>query len=379
MNELIFLSIGLIAGFLIGWFFGKNKAYQSVDLSQQSSMLSSLTLQIAEMKVKFEEIEKSRSNLEKERAKYDEEREKRLKEWVENTHKLFNENVESNKKVDEEKEKRLKEWMEQTNKFFEEQKGAYDKFLTEQGKSREEIEKKRDAQLQDMNRMISIFTRTVAGTKQRGMVAEEQLKEVLTNSIKAGVVKCDLVTDNGQVEFAWNLEDGKFIPIDCKMPDVMELLDQYNSSTEIDQQRQLKKQIIGKLKRQITQVQKYQNLSNTIDCCILVVPEGIMEIAPELVGFGKEECVFICSYKDVFPIAFILNERYIRLKEEGDIGSYKQIILVLFQILDKIAKKTDAIEKALVTIANANNAIKTEIMKGKRQSAITDVAVESED
>jgi hypothetical protein len=65
----------------------------------------------------------------------------------------------------------------------------------------------------------------------------------------------------------------------------------------------------------------------------LVVPEGVLEIAPELVGIGKEINVFICSYKDVFPIAHVLHDQYIRLKEEGDIGQYKRIIRVLFQIL----------------------------------------------
>ncbi len=120
------------------------------------------------------------------------------------------------------------------------------------------------------------------------------------------------------------------------------------------------------MKKEIKRVQKYQNLSNTIDSCILVVPEAVLDIAPELVSIGRQSNVFICSYKDVFPVAHLLQDQYIRLKEEGDIGKYKQIIKTLFQILDNISVKTDSIEKALTTIKNANEKIKTEIIKGKR-------------
>jgi len=367
MIEIILLVIGIVVGFVAGFFYSKYKAYQLVDLSTQTSVISNLSTQVAEMKVGFVEIEKSRERLDKERQKLEGEKEKRFNEFVTNIHGLFKEMSDKSTKSDEEKEKRMKDLMEQNKKFFEEQKTNTEKFLLEQGKSREEIEKKRDAQIADMNRMIASFTKAVSGTKTRGLVGEELLKDVLRNSIKAEVIKCNLKTDNGEIEFAWNLEDGHYIPIDSKLPDVFQLLESYNLKDDIGEQRKLKKKIFEKVKNEVKRVQKYQNLSNTIDCCILVVPEGVLEIAPELVGIGKEINVFICSYKDVFPIAHVLHDQYIRLKEEGDIGQYKRIIRVLFQILDKISKKTEAIEKAVTTIKNANENIRTEVIKAKRQ------------
>jgi len=383
MDPLIFLAIagviGLIIGFVIGAFYGKSKAYQSVDISSQSSLLMNLNTQITEMKTKFGEIEKSRINLERERAKYDELREKQLDEWIKSTNKLFEQQTDNSKKSDEEKEKRIKELMDQTKLFFDEQKGSYEKFLTAQGKSREEIEEKRDAQINGMNKMIEIFTRTVSGTKQRGMMGEEQLKSALGNCIKAEVVKCNLKTDGGEIEFAWNLEDGNYIPIDCKFPDVFSLLDEYNSTQDVNTQRSLKRQITDKLKKEISRIQKYQNLQNTVDSCIMVLPEGILEVSPELVGLGREVNVFVCSYKDVFPVAYMLREKYMHLKEQGDIGEYKQIVESLLQIFAKIIKKTDAIERALKTIENANRAIIREVAKGRHQSVHMEEGVPEED
>jgi DNA recombination protein RmuC len=199
------------------------------------------------------------------------------------------------------------------------------------------------------------------------MVGEEQLREALTHSIRAGVVACNLKTDSGEVEFAWNLEDGKFIPIDCKLPDVFLLLEQYGKSEDTAEQKDLKNEIIKKIEKEIKTVQKYQNQTNTIDSCILVVPEGILEIVPEIVGLGRDSNVFVCSYKDVFPVAYLVQEKYQHFKEQGDIGTYRQLISSLFQILDKIEQKTNAIQNALTTISNANSAIKKQILVARQK------------
>lgn len=364
---IIGLAVGLAAGFLAGWFFGKSTTYQKADLSNQLGTIQGLTTQIAEMKGKFVEIERSREKLEKEREKLDEEKEKRFKDFIEHNKNTFKELKESSNKSDEEKEKRIKEIIDRNEKFFKEQKENTEKFLHQQGKTREEIEKQRDAQIADMRKTVQMISRTFAGTKTSGIAAESFLKQALENSIKAKLVKCDLKTDNGEVEFAWDLGDGKFIPIDSKLPDVLETLKEYDATEDESERKQCKKVIIDKSKKEVERVKKYQNLSNTIDSCILVFPEGVLEIAPELVGLGAQANVFVCSYRDVFPIAHTLQDQYVRMKEEGDIGQYKAFVKTLLQILEKIAKKTEAIEKAITTIQNANNSIKDEIIKGKRQ------------
>jgi hypothetical protein len=78
MNEIIFLIIGLLAGFVAGYFYGKAKAYQPADVSA----IHGLTTQVAEIKTKFFEIEKSREIIEKERGKLSDEKDKRIKEFI---------------------------------------------------------------------------------------------------------------------------------------------------------------------------------------------------------------------------------------------------------------------------------------------------------
>lgn len=396
--SLILLIVGLFIGAVIGFFIGRSRAFSSS--SGDATYLGLLNAQLTEMKVKFFQMETARADLETERGSRDLERERRLTEWMESTRRLFSEQTEMGRRVDDEKEKRLKEWMdatktifsdhaekerqvsdekekrlkewmERTVSFIEEQKTAHTTFLAGQEKTREEIEKKRDGQLSEISAMISSFTRAVAGTQTRGRIGEEQLRSVLNASIRSGLVRCNLKTSVGEVEFAWNLEDGKYIPIDCKMSDVFALLDEYSSTQDADRQGQIRKRLNDTLKDQVKLVTKYQNLENTIDSCILVLPEGILETSPELVSLGMESHVYICSYKDVFPLAYLIHEKYHHMKRQGDVGEYRQIITVLLRIADEIWRKTEAIGRALKTIENANDAIQREVRKAKNAHAPT--------
>ena len=353
---IIGIAAGAVIGFIAGYFFAKAKAAQPADLSS----INNLGVQLAEFKAKFSEMENSRSAFEKER-------ELRIKEWMESNNRIFKEITEKNEISAGEKEKRIQELMSSTRKFFDEQKGSTEKFLQEQGRGQQEVERQRNAQLDDMRALIQNFTRTVSGTKTRRMVGEEILRDVLHNSIQAGVVVTNLKTDNGEVEFAWKLDANKYIPIDAKLPDVFELVEKYNAALDLDQQKAYKKEIVEKIKKEIKSVQKYQNLSNTIDNCMLVAPPAAVEIAPEIISIGNESNVFVCTYKDVFPIAHVLEEQYARLKEEGDVGKYKLMIKSLFQILEKINSKTDTIRTAITQITNATDSIREEVAKARIQ------------
>ena len=151
------------------------------------------------------------------------------------------------------------------------------------------------------------------------------------------------------------------------MPDVFEALKQYNNEKNTEEQKKLKRDIINKVKKHISEVEKYKNLQNTIDKCILVVPESIIELYPELITLGEENNIFITSYKNAFTIAYLLSEQYYQLKENKDIGEYKQILEKIYSIVKSIAQKTETIDRVIVQLRNANESIKTEIQKINRE------------
>ena len=220
--------------------------------------------------------------------------------------------------------------------------------------------------LEDTLKKITSIERTLAGTKSRGNAGEALLESYLETSIKLGDVKKDLKIGSKNVEFAWKVNEGKYIPIDAKLPDIFSLVDEYDNSDDIDEQKSIGKKVKDRISKEISNVQKYQNQSNTIDCCILAVPSVVLNMSPELLTIGKDSNVYLSSYKYVVIIAHLLSEQYKRFLSEGDIGSEKIKIKQLNQMLDKIFEKSDSIDKAIKTISNANNDIKVEITKSKR-------------
>lgn len=334
------IFIFFIIGIGIGWYFGKRSVAQSIPSNDTASLIPNLYQQIVDIKSQFSNLEKNRIEYENFRAKIDEERDQRLNAFIVNASKTAN----------------------------------------EQENRSQVIEKNRDIQIQTMTQQMQLFNRAISGTKSRGMMGEQQLEDTLNSCIRTELVTKNLKTESGNVEFGWKLFDGKFIPIDCKLPDIIDLLDKYHTTDDVETQKSIKNSIINKFEKEIKRVQKYQNLSNTINKCIIVVPEGILEIAPDLIGLGKEFNVYVCSYKDVFLITNHIEESYLQMKETGDIGKYRFIVESLFQILEKIETKVKTIETAITQITNATRYIRGEVFSGKSKiSSIHELDIQGDE
>ena len=214
--------------------------------------------------------------------------------------------------------------------------------------------------------VIDAFNRTIHGTKTRGLAGEELLRQYLSESIKARIVKTDLKTENGEVEFAWNLGDSKYIPIDAKLPDLIALIESLNSESTQSDKTHVKRQIIDKVKKEVERVTKYQNQPNTINKSILAVPESVVELAPEIIELGSTKNVFVCSYKQVFLIGYIMAEEYQRMKDEGDVGHLKDMNKTLTNVLKGIITITDTIEKQSKSVLKHNEIIRDKVHEGLR-------------
>ena len=220
--------------------------------------------------------------------------------------------------------------------------------------------------LADMLDKMSSIERTLTGTKSKGIAGETLLGLYLESSIKTGEIKKDLKIGTKIVEFAWKVSEGKYIPIDAKFPEIKALVEEYDKSEDTVHKRSLSKKVKDKVKKEIENIQKYQNQPNTIGNCILAVPSSALEMSPELLSIGKESNVYLSSYKDVIIIAHLLAEQHHRFTAEGDIGAEKIKVEQLNSILEKIFSKSDTIDRGLKQISNANDEIKDEVSKSKR-------------
>ncbi len=210
---------------------------------------------------------------------------------------------------------------------------------------------------------IASFTRTIHGTKRRGKVGEAILKQILSEPISAGLVVTNLDTDKGNVEFAWDLKNGKFLPIDSKMPELDQLYAEFELVEKPEEQVKLKKEILNIVEKRKKEIKKYLNNKNTIDKCIVAIPDSIFDQFPDINSDSVRTGVFVSGYTKVFLFACVLGENYSRGLSLGNIGLYKQTIQALKNILGDIEEKSDTINKGVTQITNANTGIKTEIDK----------------
>ncbi len=390
--NLFFVALGTVFlfGFLLGYVVGrsaaKSKSQKNVEsllalllqqfsefvkqqgaFSSHMNSLSNLSSLVAELKARYEEIKDSEKKLTLER-------DKRMEEFMQNMKRTFEEFSKNMLKIDEEKEKRIAQLVENMKRFIDEQRASTEQFLLQQGVTREEIEKRRDAELKDMRRIMENIMHTISGTASRGKMGEMLLSEALSETIKTGTVVKNLSVGSMTVEFAWNLGDGKYIPIDSKFPEIFSLAEEYEEKEKPEEREQLKKQIVQRVMKEVENVKKYCNHANTIDSCIMVLPSLVLDIAPELVAAAKQHNVFLCSYKEILAVAHYLEARYFTTKQ-NEAGKYRQIVEALLKLLEDIDRRISSIDRALKSISNASDEIKKLASKG-RSIASGDVSME---
>ena len=193
------------------------------------------------------------------------------------------------------------------------------------------------------------------------------LKEILNPFIKANKVSLNFHVDNKIVEFAWKVSQDKYLPIDSKLPDVLELYKEYSKTDSKKEQLILKKKMLDKVRKRIDDAKKYKNKRNTIDKAIIAIPDSIYEIMPEINSDAQKNNIIVAGYHLVVYAASYLEKEYLFIIESGDIGEYKESLDSLLRLIEDIKDKTKTIDKGVVMIKNANDEIKESSIEAERQ------------
>ena len=227
-------------------------------------------------------------------------------------------------------------------------------------------------QLTTLTTASTNFMKIISGTKTRGSIGEELLKAYLKTQMECGLVKQNAnLGDNKRVEYAWKLRDGKYLPIDSKCPDILDIFKRMEESPDDPRtQKECRKEIADKVKQRVNEVTKYQNLPKTMRYCVVAVPDTVYDLVPEVVSYAQSKNVYLVSYSLVPLIAFLVASQYDTDLEKGDMKQLGEQVETLLDALERITGKTDTIENAIKMISNANRDILSEIGKAERNAAI---------
>ncbi|MCI0503257.1 DNA recombination protein RmuC [Candidatus Micrarchaeota archaeon] len=330
---LIILVITAVLSGIAGFYVGKDSEKKKLLSSESGAALVNINQQITEIKGKFEEIEKSRLARETAQERLQFEKDQKWKQYVE-----------GNSKVQEEREKGWKQIIETTDKK----------------------EQERLIQLQQMLSQMGQIQKLLSGTQSRGGAGENILKGYFHDLIKSNIIETDIVVGhNLKVEFGWKLDDGKYLPIDSKCHDILDLLKELEAQ-DLEVQKKVKKKIQNKVSNSIQEVKKYQSLSKTCRLCVMAVPNAIYDLVPELSSYALSEGVVLTGYSNAAFIGYLISQQYNADLDKGDLKEYEHIVQDLLSIVTQIHEKTDSIEKGLRIIKNANDEICNEVSKAKK-------------
>jgi len=243
--------------------------------------------------------------------------------------------------------------------------------MEETQKNQERIDNQRDnLAKQNMGifqEQITTLNRMFTGTKERGEIGENMLKEILNPFIKSNKVIKNLHIDNKVVEFAWKVSQNKYIPIDSKLPDVLDLYKKYSETKSKKEQLDLKKKILDKVRKRVIDAKKYRNKKNTTDKVVIAIPDAIFEIIPEVNSDIQKTNILVAGYHLVVYAASYIEREYLLILESGDVGEYKESINSILRLIEEIKDKTKTIDKGVVMIKNANDDIKDSSMEAEHQ------------
>ncbi|MFH0737101.1 MAG: DNA recombination protein RmuC [Candidatus Micrarchaeota archaeon] len=330
---LIILVITAVLSGIAGFYIGKDNEKKKILSSESGAALVNINQQITEIKAKFEQIEKSKAEKEVFQAKLQAEKDQRWEQYIK-----------GNSQLQEEREKGWKQILETTDKK----------------------EQERLIQLQQMLSQMSQIQKLLSGTQSRGGAGENILKRYFHDLIRSNIIETDVIVGhNLKVEFGWKLDDGKYLPIDSKCHDVLDLIKELGTQ-DLETQKKIKKKIQAKVDSSVQEVKKYQNLSKTCRLCIMAVPDAIYELVPELSSTALSEGVILTSYSNAALIGYLISQQYNADLEKGELTEYEHIIQDLLSMVSQIHEKTDSIEKGLKIIKNANDDICNEVSKAKK-------------
>jgi len=252
--------------------------------------------------------------------------------------------------------------------------------IDENQKKQEQVDDQRDnlakQSMEALQDQMGHLNRMFAGTKERGQIGENLLKEVLNPFIRNGRVVKDLNIDGKLVEFGWKVTPTKYIPIDSKLPDLIELYKDYSETESQDRQKELKKKMYDKVKKRIGDVVKYRSKHNTTDKVILTIPDAIYEIIPEINSEANKTNILVCGYHMVVYAAAFIEREYQLIMQSGDLGEYKESIESILRIINEVKEKTETIDRGVTMIRNANDEIKDKASDAERQRPKEKVLVE---
>ena len=222
---------------------------------------------------------------------------------------------------------------------------------------------------------MKTLEKILSNQKQRGILGEIQLENLLANVLPPGLFQMEYHFDNGEAVDAIVKIGDYIIPIDAKFS-----LDNYNRMIESEDKLEiesLEKSFKDDIKKRIDETSKYIRPSEkTTDYAYMFIPAdglyqdllnsrvGTLKInSKDLVSYAYTKKVMIVSPMSLFPMLQITVKALHNLKVEHSIEEIQSNIEKLSNHLNAYKNHHDSLGKTIGTVVNHYNKTSKEFNK----------------
>lgn len=227
-------------------------------------------------------------------------------------------------------------------------------------KDREEQTQK---QYEKFDKNMRTALRCLVGTQSRGAAGENILQNILKPFIHSGLVSKNVKLESMKVEFAVKFDDGRYLPIDSKFPDLGDLFGKIEETENIGEQKRIKREIKKVLTSKKKEAEKYINVGNTTGNVLVAVPEAALDIVPEAVSEGNQQVV-LCGYTQVPTYIMMLKAQYQLAEDQRDVTELQKTIQDAVNLFCEVENKASTIKRATRQIDKASDSISKCATKG---------------
>jgi len=172
------------------------------------------------------------------------------------------------------------------------------------------IQEERAKQDDQAFRAIQAIKNIMAGSHSKGIAGETVILEI-TKVLPKSMWASDLQLGGRKVEFAICLPDGRYLPLDSKMPIPSQLSALEETGEVYQDEKGIAKELSNNLRNRAKEVGEYILPPRTLDFALIAVPPLIFEITlPVHYECYKNNRVIVISYNLLLPFLLQLYSIY---------------------------------------------------------------------
>lgn len=221
---------------------------------------------------------------------------------------------------------------------------------------------------------ISRLETIIAGSGSKGAAGERVLENLISKLPTEWQVQ-NFRVGNKPVEFGLKLSNGLILPIDSKWA-ATNLLEQFSTSTDLDEQKKLRDQIEKIVINKAKEVQKYLDSSLTMPFGVAVIPDAVYDICPTMNIETSKFHVVVVSYSMFLPYLLLVFHTVLTTSRTIDMEKLSASIQMVHKSIAAVESELEnRYSKAVAMLEISRRELKGHI--GKANDALTSIQITS--